>query len=166
MREHTHLAAVVSFVSHHVAQHFRAHRPWLGPAVPVKLLDAALATAERLRQHFHTSSGAFGQARTGLLWRAVRAVELCRNLQLRSGKPDPLTAHIVYVRENRRNGPRLAGWFGSPRSRVQMFNQHLVHAIIGGKSLRRCSARLGLNLGWTLAHGSGSSLEESSMVLQ
>jgi hypothetical protein len=45
MREHAHLPAMVGFVSEHVAQHFRASRPRPGPAVSVKLLDAA-TTAE------------------------------------------------------------------------------------------------------------------------
>jgi len=51
MREHTHLPAMASFVSKHVAQHFRANRPRLSPAVSPKLLDAAPAPAER-----HSSS--------------------------------------------------------------------------------------------------------------
>jgi hypothetical protein len=41
MREHTHLAAMMSFVRKHVAEHFHADRPRLSPAVSVKLLDAA-----------------------------------------------------------------------------------------------------------------------------
>jgi hypothetical protein len=39
----------------------------------------------------------------------VRAVELWWNLQVRSGKPDPLAADIVHVGEDRRNGAGLAG---------------------------------------------------------
>jgi hypothetical protein len=39
----------------------------------------------------------------------VRAVELWWNLQVRSCKPDPLGAHIVHVREDRRNGAGLPG---------------------------------------------------------
>src|SRR5271165_6526445 len=46
MREHAHLSAVVGLVSKHVAQHFQADRPRLGPAVSDKFLDAAPTTAE------------------------------------------------------------------------------------------------------------------------
>src|SRR5438309_6782227 len=104
MREHTHLPAMVGFVRKHVAQHFQANRPWPSPAVSAKLLDALVfTTAERFREHLRAASGALGQSRTGLLWRAARAVELCWNLQMRSCKPDPLAADIVHVREDRCN---------------------------------------------------------------
>src|SRR6266566_899448 len=156
MREHTHLPAMVGFVRKHVAEHFHANRPRPSPAVPAKLLDAAfvLTTAERFREHLRAASGALGQSRTGLLRRAVRAVKLCWNLQMRSCKPDPLAADIVHVREDRGDGPGacLAGRFGSPGGRVKMFDKNLVHAIIGGKNLDCGSAELSLNLGLTRGH--------------
>jgi hypothetical protein len=171
MREHAHLATMVGFVRKHVAQHFGADRPRLSPAVSEKRLDAvaAIAMAERFRQHFRAASGALGQSPPGLLRRAVRAVELWWNLQMRCRKPDPLTADIVHVREDRRNGasPNVAAragrfgcrQFGSPDGRVKMFNKHLVHALIGGKDLDCGSAELSVNLvwtihGWTRGHGS------------
>jgi hypothetical protein len=95
MREHTHLPAMVGLVRKHVAQHFQANRPRPSPAVSAKLLDAAPTTAERLSEHLLAASGALGQFRTGLPLRAVRAVELSWNLQVRSCKPDPLGADIV-----------------------------------------------------------------------
>jgi hypothetical protein len=84
MREHTHLPAMVSLLSEHVAKHFRTSRPRPSPPVPAKLLDAATTIAERFGEHFRTASGTLGQSRTGLLWRAVRPVELPWNLQVRS----------------------------------------------------------------------------------
>jgi hypothetical protein len=84
----------------------------------------------------------------------MRAIELSRNLQVRSRKPDPLGADIVHVREDRRNGAGLAGRFGSPGSRVKMFDKKLVHAIVGGKDLDCGSAELNANLGLTRGHGS------------
>ena len=163
MREYTHLPAMVGFVRKHVAQHFRANRPRPSPAVSQKLLDAAfvLTTAERFREHLRAASGALGQSRAGLLRRAVRAVELPWNLQVRSCKPDPLAADIVHVREDGRNGADfvLAGRFGSPGGRVKMFDQNLVRAIIGGKDLDCGSAELSVNTGLTIGgltrpHGS------------
>jgi hypothetical protein len=147
MREHTYLPAMVGFVRQHVAQHFYANRPRPGPAVSAKLLDAAAGTAERFSEHLRATSGALGQCRTGLPRRAVRAVELGWSLQVRSGKPDPLDADIVQMREDRRNSAGLAGRFGSPDGRVKMFDENLVHAIIGGKDLDRGSAKLRVNLG-------------------
>jgi hypothetical protein len=189
MREHTHLPAMVSFVRKHVAQHFQANRPRRSPAVPQKLLDAAfvlttaLTTAERFREHLRAASGALGQSRTGLLRRAVRAVELGWNLQMRSCKPDPLAADIVHVGEDRRNGADFVSAevfagvfarrfgcrfccrrFGTPGGRVKMFDKHLVHAIVGekdlgGRNLDCGSAELSVNLGLrigvrTRGHGS------------
>ena len=161
MREHTHLPAMVGFVSKHVAQHFRANRPRPSPAVSEKLLDAAPATAERFREHLRAASRALGQSRAGLLRRAVRTGKLSWNLQVRSGKPDPLAADIVHVRENRRNGAGLAGRFGSPGGRVKMFDENLVYAIIGGKDLDCGSAQLRVNLlrvNLRLTRGHGSLL--------
>ena len=161
MREHTHLPAMVGLVRKHVAQHFRANRPGLSPAVSAKLLDAASRTAERFSEHLRAASGALGQSRTGLLRRAVRAAELCWNLQMRGCKPDPLAADIVHVGEDRRNGADLARRFGSPGGRVKMFDKNLVHAIIGGKDLDCGSAELSVNLGLTidvLTRGHGSLL--------
>ena len=154
MREHTHLPAMVGFVRKHVAQHFRADRPRRSPSVSAKLPDAALATAECFSKHLCAASGALGQSRTGLLRRAVRALELSWNLQMRSCKPHPLASDIVHVREDRRNGTGLAGRFGSPGGRVKMFDKNLVHTIIGGKDLDCGSAELSVNLVSTRGHGS------------
>jgi hypothetical protein len=171
MREHTHLPAMVGFVRKHVAQHFQANRPRPSPAVPAKLLDAAfvLTTAERFREHLRAASGAFGQSCTGLPRRAVRALELWWDLQMRSCKPDPLAADIVHVAEDRRNGADVvfagvfAGRFGcrfcGPGGRVKMFDENLVHAIVdkedlGGRDLDCTSAELSVNLGRTRGHGS------------
>src|SRR5260370_9473813 len=154
MRKHTHLPSMVAFVRKHVAQHFQANRPRPSPAVSAKRLDAAATTAERFSEHLRAASGALGQSRAGLLRRAVRAVELSWNLQVRSRKPDPLAADIVHVREDRRHGAGLPGRFGSPRGRVKMFDKNLVHAIIVGTDLARGSAELSVNLVLTRGHGS------------
>ena len=156
MRQHTHLPAMVGFVGKHVAQHLRANRPRPSPTVSTKLLDAAPATAESFGEHLRAASGALGQSRTGLLRRAVRAVELSGNLQVRSREPDPLAPDVMHVRENRRNAAGLALRFGSPGCRVQMFDKHLVDAIIGGKDLDCGAADLSLNLLSTRGHGFSS----------
>ena len=96
MREHAHLPAMVSFVRDHVTKHFYANRPGLTPAVATKFLDATAVPAERFGEHLCAARCACGESRTGLFWRAVRAAELGRNLQVRSGQPDPLGADVVH----------------------------------------------------------------------
>jgi hypothetical protein len=170
MREHTHLPAMVGFVSKHVAQHLHANRPGPSPAVSAKLLDPAATTApispERFPKHLRAASGALRQSLKGPLRSAVRAVKLCWNLQVRSCKSHPLAADIVHVRKNRRNGAdlaRRAGWrFGSPGGRVKMFDQQLIHTIVGSKDLNRGSAELSVNLVLTRGHGSYSSPHNTS----
>ena len=48
----------------------------------------------------------------------------------------------------------LAGRLGSPGSRAKMFDENLVHAIIGGKDLDCGPAELSVNLVLTRGHGS------------
>src|ERR1035441_7967194 len=151
MRKHTDLSAMVSFVGQHVAQHFHAHRPRPRPAIPPKLFDAAVA--QRFRQHLRAARRALRQSHTRLLRRAVRAVELSWNLKVRSGKPHPLGAGIVHMREDRRNGARLPGRFRFPRGRVKMFDKNLVHPLVGSKYPDRRPAELCLNLRLTRGHG-------------
>lgn len=74
---------------------------------------------------------------------------------MRSRKPDPLAADVMHVREDRCNGASLIRRFGrrlgSPRRRIKMFDQHLVHAIVGRKHLNWYPAKLRANL--VLTHG-------------
>src|SRR5258707_6025110 len=151
MRKHTYLPAMVRFVRKHVAQHFRASLPGRSPAVPTKLVDAA-TTAQRFRKHLSAASGALGQARAGLLPRAVRALEQSWNFQVRSCKPDPLRADIVHVREDRRNGAGLAGRLRFPSDTVKMFDNNLVHAIVGRKKPNSGLAEWRVHLVLTCGH--------------
>jgi len=160
MREHTHLPAMVGFVRKHVTQHFHANRQGRAQPSLRNFSTRPSPTAERFSEHLRAASGALRQSGTGLPRRAVRAVELSRNFQVRSCKPDPLGADIVHVREDRRNGAGLAGRFGSPSGRVKMFDKNLVHALICGKDLdcgsAEFSVKLSVNLVLTRGHGSYS----------
>jgi hypothetical protein len=143
MCEHTHLPAMVGFVSKHVAEHLQANRPGRSPSVSMKLLDAASTATERFSEHLLAASGALGQSLTSLLRRAMGAVELKWNLEVGSREPDPLAADVVHVGEDRRNGSDLAGFFGwrfswqfgCPGGRVKMFDKNLIHTIIDRKHL-------------------------------
>ncbi len=152
---------MVGLMSEHVAQHLHTNRKGWSPAISAKLLDPP-PVAKRFSQHLRAASGALGQSRTGLLRRAVRAVELFWNLQVRSCKPDPLGANVVHVREDRRNGADLAGRPGYPGGRVKMFDKNLVHAIIGDKNSDCGSAKLSVNLVLTRGHGSYSLPHDNS----
>ena len=153
MREHTHLPAMVRFVSKHVAQHFRANRPGPSPTVSKEFPDATLLATERLSEHLRAALSALTQCRAGLLRRAVRAVELPWNLQMRSCEPDPLGADVVHVRKDRRNRADLAGRYGSPGGGVKMFDESLIDAIVGGKDLDSGLAELTANFVLMRAHG-------------
>ncbi len=146
MREHTHLPAMVGFVSKHVAQHFQTNRPGWSPPVSAKFLHTAVTLPERFGEHLHAASGALGQSLACLLRRAVRTMELWWNFQVRSSKPDPLGTNVMHVREDSRNGAGLAGRFGSPGGWVKMFDQNLVYAIVGGKDPDCGLAELSVNL--------------------
>jgi hypothetical protein len=152
--EHTDLTAMVRFVRKHVAQHFDTDRPGRSPAVSVKLRNPSHAAAHTFGEHLCASRGAFGQSGTGLLRRAMRAVELWRDLQVRCCKPDPFGADIVYMGEDRRDGADAAGRFGSPGGGIEMFDKNLIYAVIGGEDPDCGPAGLSVNLVWTRGHGS------------
>ena len=48
-------------------------------------------------------------------------------------QPDPFDAHVVHVGEDCRDRSDVARWFGAPGVRIEIFNQNLVHAIVGGE---------------------------------
>lgn len=143
----------------HVTEHFHTDRPGASPAVPAKLLDSAATLAERFSEHLRAASGALLQRGAGLPRRAASALELSWKLEVRGGKPDPLGADVVHVREDGRNSADLAGRFGFPGGRVKILDENLVHAIVGGKNPDRGSPELGVdflhvNLVLTRGHGS------------
>ncbi len=154
MRKHAHLPAMVGFVGKHVAQHFDANRPRTGPAISAKLLDANVRPAERFSEHLCAAGAALGECRLGLSGRAMRAIELRWNLQVGSSKPDPLTADIVHVREDCRNGADVAGRFGCPGVSGQMLDKELVEALVSGKDPGGGPAEISVDLGLTGSHGS------------
>ena len=80
MGEHADLAAVVSFVRKHVAEHVDAGRPGDCPAITKKSPDAAaIRAAERFGKHLRAASGTLGERGLGLLWCAASAIELAWN---------------------------------------------------------------------------------------
>ena len=168
MGDHADLAAMVGFVGQHVAEHFNADRPGRRQAVASKDFDAGLVIGlpcpEGFGKHLRAARGALGQSRAGLLRCAGRAVELCWDSEMRSGEPDPLAANVMHVGEDGGDGPGLVrpragqfrreiGWrFCFPGRRVQVLNQELVHAVVGGEHLNCGSAELRISLGQKGGH--------------
>ena len=116
------------------------------------------AATDRFSQHLFATGSALRQSGAGLLWRTARAIELWRGLQIRSGKPDPLSADVMHVREDRRNRTDIAGWLSSPCGRIKMLDKKLVQAVVGGKDFCRGPAKFGVNLiltdaAFTRCHG-------------
>lgn len=126
---------MMGLVREHVAQHLYANRPRSGPAIPAKLLDAAIS-AERFGEHFRATHCTLAQCCARLLRGAMRAMELEWNLQMWGGKPDPLAANIVHVSKDGRDSAG-AGFarsyagrrFRFPNGRFEIFDEHLVDAI-------------------------------------
>ena len=75
MREHAHLSAVMGVMRDHVGEHGDARRPWPGPAIAHKTLDAALGSGQSFCQHLGTALGTLGQRRSRLLLGAPAAVK-------------------------------------------------------------------------------------------
>src|SRR5271170_155485 len=154
MCEEAHLAAMVSFVSEHVAKHLRANGPGPSPAVSVKFFYAAGRIIERFSEHLGTAGGALGPCGTCLLRGAVRTMELRGNLQMRSCQPDPFGADVVDVREDGCNVADPAGWIRRPCGGIKMFDEDLVDAIICGEDPDCGRAELSVNRMLACGHGS------------
>jgi hypothetical protein len=58
----------------------------------------------------------------------------------------------VHVRKDRRNGARAAGRFGRPCGRLKMFDEKLIHPLIGGENLSCGPTELSVNLLLTSGH--------------
>jgi hypothetical protein len=169
--EHRDLAAVVGFVGQHVAEHARgqlgACGPWFCPAVAHELGDALRALpfatipfatipfsgfsifdCDDFGEHRFTSCRALGECLAGLQLRAVRAVELGGDFEMRRGEPDPLGADVVHVREDRRNGADVAGWLGCPDRGSEMGEEELVQALVSGEDAEGELGRVRANIKW------------------
>jgi hypothetical protein len=141
VREHADLPAMVGFVGEHVAKHLRSGGPGFGPGVAEKLRDGARAGDEGFGEHLGAARGALGQGGSGLLKCRMGAVQLWRRPQVRRGKPDPLGPYVVHVGKDGGDGADTGGWFrwrlGFPDGGVEVFDEDLVHAFVGGEDAER-----------------------------
>jgi hypothetical protein len=143
MGQHAYLAAMVGIVHNHVSEHGRAGRPCSGPTVAAELSHTTVRAAQGFSQHFRAKECALCQCNLRLMLRAPRAIELGGKLHMRGGEPQPLATNVVHVRKNSCNGPRIAAVrLRSPRPRVQMLEDELVHAIIHGIGFEQRLAKI------------------------
>jgi hypothetical protein len=143
MGQHAYLAAMVGIMHDHVSEHGRAGRPCSGPTVAAELSHTTVRAAQGFSQHFRAKECALCQCNLRLMLRAPRAIELGGKLHMRGGEPQPLATNVVHVRKNSCNGPRIAAVrLRSPRPRVQMLEDELVHAIIHGIGFEQRLAKI------------------------
>jgi hypothetical protein len=130
MSQHAHLTAVVGFVHDHICDHSRARRPWLEPAVTVKLPDSTLGS-ESLSQHLRTKRSALRESVLRLPLRAAGAIQPWRRLQVRRRQAKPLAANVMDVGKDSGDGARFAARnLRAPGTRVEMLEHELIHALI------------------------------------
>lgn len=154
MREQADLAAMVGLVSQHVAEHLDAGGPGCAPAIAAEFGDAAFV-AEGFGQQLDAKSGTVLQCGARLLRSAAIPAELSRDSEMRCVEPDPLGAHVMHVGEDGRDGADLAGGFSVPGGRIEVLDEHLVHAVVGGKEAYRTAGDLRWRLSGSLGHTSG-----------
>jgi hypothetical protein len=144
---------MVRLMGHHVAKHLHPNRKSRKPAIPAKHLNSAPIT-QSLSKHLPTTRPALGQSRTSFLRHTTQPVQLRRNSQVRSRKPNPLTPNIVHMRKDGRDSTNLARRLRPPGSRIKTLDKHLVHPLIRSKDLNRSLIELNVNFVSTSSHGS------------
>jgi hypothetical protein len=86
MGEHARLSAVMGIMRNHVGEHSNTRRPWAGPAIAHKTLNAASRRGQSFCQHLGAAPGTLGERRSRLLLRAPVVVKPRRQLEVRSGE--------------------------------------------------------------------------------
>src|SRR5712664_4101329 len=158
---HHNLTAMMRLVREHVSEHGPSGGPRWHPTVPTELCNAAIRSGrESIRQHSQTLRGASPVRGSSLLHGAAVGIERCWTLQMRRCKPDPLAADIVQMREDGRDRPAtafLTRRLSSPRTRVQMGEDELVHGVVARVGFEQAVANLGKRRVGLECHG-GSAL--------
>jgi hypothetical protein len=166
--EHENLAAMVGFVGEHVGEHGAAGGPSGHPTVAEEFRDAAMRSGgESIRQHAEALRGAFLVRGGSLLLGAAVGIERRGALQMRRGAFQPLSAAVVEMREDGRDGA-AAGFFsrrlGAPGTRVELREDELVHSVVARVGFEQGVANLGQRgVRWE-RHGSSAHLLNSSPV--
>src|SRR5215831_18428613 len=114
MGQHADLSTMVGIMRDHVSEHCSARWPRPAPTVAMEEFDRP-AWRERLPQHFRAIPSAARERDLHLASRAAPSVKLYRQLDMGSRKPQPLSASLMHVRKDRRDGADVAaGWLCHP----------------------------------------------------
>lgn len=147
VRKHNDLAAVMRFVRKHVCKHRPTRGPGLRPTATGKLRHTPLGTCrQRIGEHSQALRSAFLERGRRLLHRAAVGIERRRTFQVRHGIPQPREATVVKVREDCSDGSAaalLARGLRSPRARIEVRKDELIHRIICGVRLNEDIANFG-----------------------
>src|SRR5438309_2107528 len=132
--QHQNLTAMVGLVREHVSEHGPSGGPRWRPTVARELCNAAIRSGrESIRQHAQALGGAFLLRSSSLLHGAAVGIEWRRTLQMRCRPLQPLKRGFVQMSEDGRDGPAIAfltGRLGTPRTRVEMREDELVHGVV------------------------------------
>lgn len=146
MRQHQNLPTMVSLVGEHIRKHRPTRRPHRHPTPPRELRDSPLCTArECIGQHPQTLLRAFLVRDSRLLHRAPKRIERSRTLQMRRRIPNPHQPAVMQMRKQRSNrppAPFLTRRIRTPRPRIKMRQQNLVHGIVYGVRLDQNRGKL------------------------
>src|SRR5262245_12659777 len=141
MRQHAYLPAMVRVVHDHVGKHGSAGGPRPCPAVAMEMFH--VAAGEGTINHLYATFRTLGQSSARLTLRAVGAVKLRRQLDVRCGKPQPFAPDVVHVREDRDDRASLAaGRLCSPGSWIEMRQDQLIHPLTDGIAFQKRFTKL------------------------
>jgi hypothetical protein len=142
VRQHADLSTVMGIVRDHIRKHCRSCGPRSGPTIAPELADTAV-WPERFAKHLCAAQGTFCQCDSCLLLGTAGAVELCRQLEMWGGEPEPLAANVVHVREYRGNCAHIAPESLCPPSlRMEVLENELIHLVVDDVAFRERSEKL------------------------
>ena len=138
MRQHAYLAAMMGFMREHVGKHGGAPGPRSGPTVAAELLHTTVRAGEGFGEHLRGEPRAFRQRSACLALRAAGAIELSRQLEMRSGEPQPLATDVVDLGQDGSDRARVAArGLGVPGVGIEMLEDELVYVVADGVGLHQ-----------------------------
>jgi hypothetical protein len=165
--QHQNLAPMMRLVREHVSEHGPSGWPRWHPTIATELCNAAIRSSrESIRQHAQALRGASPVRGGSLLHGAPVGIEWRRTLQMRRGILQPLNTAVVQVREDGRDGPAipfLTRRLGTPRTRVEMSKDELVHGVVARVGFEQGVANLGQRSAGLESHRVGLQCHGSSV---
>ncbi len=151
------LTTMMCLMRKHVAEHGCPGGPGRCPTAARELAHASRSAGRKsFLDHFQASRCALTMRSACLLDRATGRVERRRALEIRGGVFDPDQTVVVEMGENagkRASFPAVfLYWTGTPRSRVEVRQQKLIHGIIRGVRFQQHFTKLRFGSGSAASH--------------